>query len=253
MSLKQFYATESEIPEGLKEHYVLKGDKYELSVEGFNSLPGVLTKNTELIEKQKTDKAEIDRLTNDLANTKVEVGKLSGDIAKASANALPAGYVAVAKKDAEALDEFKKQNLNPTDVLAKLTEFDGLNEKVKGMELEKSITEFAAAEGITNIDALSRLVRDDKVTPFVKEVEKDGKKEKRGFLKVANGDKTEDKAYAEYRDSNWSAFASALEPKKEGRKAAAGIDPPPSGNPSDEDEASKAAQVGQARVAHNAF
>lgn len=251
MALKQFYATDADVPAELKEHYVLKGDKYELSVEGFNSLPGVLSKNTELIAKQKTDGDEISRLTNDLANTKIEVGKLSGDIAKASANALPAGYVAVAKKDAEALEEFKKENLNPTDVLTKLSELDGLNAKVKDFELDTAIKAFAEAEKIQNIDALSRLVKQDGVTPIVKEVEENGKKEKRGFLSVPNGDKTEEKSYKDVLETTWKPFAPALGVKEE-RKPGTGHDPAPTKD-TDDTEAAKAAAAGQARQTHSIF
>jgi hypothetical protein len=182
MALKQFYATEAEVPTELKDHYVLKDGKYELSVEGYDSVVGVTAKNTELINKQKTDKAEIDRLTNDLAASKIEIGKLSGDVAKAGANSLPTGYVAVAKKDADALEEFKKKNLKPEEVLTQLNELDGLKSKVSEFELETAIKSFAEAEKIDNVDALTRLIKQDGVTPMVKEIEENGKKVKRGFL-----------------------------------------------------------------------
>jgi hypothetical protein len=253
MALKQFYATEAEVPTELKDHYVLKDGKYELSVEGYDSVVGVTAKNTELINKQKTDKVEIDRLTNDLAASKIEIGKLSGDIAKAGANALPTGYVAVAKKDAEALEEFKKRNLKPEEVFTKLEEIDGLNNKVKEFELDTAIKSFADAEKIENVDALTRLIKQDGVTPLVKEVEENGKKVKRGYLAVTNGDKQEEKSYKDFKDAQWKPFASALDlttekPKSPGQ----GPGPKPAGAPTD-DEVAKAAQAGQARATRSAF
>jgi hypothetical protein len=251
MALKQFYATEADVPTELKEHYTEKDGRYILAVDGIENLPGLTSKNAELIAKQKSDKAEQERLTTDLAESKIEIGKLSGDIAKASANALPTGYVAVAKKDAEALEELRKQNLAPAEVLTKLNELDGLKAKVGEFELSTAITAFAEAEGIKNVDALSRLIKQDGVIPSVKEVDKDGKKEKRGFLTIP-GDKPEEKAYKEYLDSNWKAFASALD-VKEPKKPGAGPDPKPSGSPSDDDETAKAAVAGQGRAIHSAF
>lgn len=253
MALKPFYATEAEVPTELKDFYVSKNDRYELAVEGYESVVGVNSKNAELLGKQKTDKAEMDRLTNELAESKIEIGKLSGDVAKASANALPTGYVAIAKKDAEALDEFKKKNLKPEEVMTKLTELDGLNAKVQEFELDKAISEFAAAENISNVDALTRLIKQDSVKPIVKEIEKDGKKEKQGFLVVANGDKTEEKSYKDFKESVWKPFAPSLDVVEEKkRKPGQSFDPPPSAVPTD-DEAAKAAQAAQARTAHSAF
>lgn len=253
MALKQFYNSETDVPTELKDHYVLKDGKYELSVEGFDSVPAVFTKNKELIDKQKLDKTEMERLTTDLATSKIEIGKLSGDLAKAGANSLPAGYVAVAKKDAEALEEFKKKNLAPSEALSKLEELDTLNSKVRDMELEKSIVEFAEAENIHNVEALTRFIKQDGITPKVKEVEENGKKEKRGFFTVVNGDKTEERSYKDYRESNWKPIAAALDVEAEKKKKPGNSQDPPPAPKGDETEIAKAAQAGQARTVHNAF
>lgn len=249
--LKLFYQTETEIPEGVKDAYVSKNGRYELDV--LEDTHPVLVKNKELIRKQETDKGEIDRLTTDLANSKIEVGKLSGDLAKAGANSLPAGYVAVAKKDADALEVFKTKNLAPVDALSKLEELDTLNSKVKEMELEKSIVEFAAAENISNVEALTRFIKQDGITPTVKEIEENGKKEKRGFFTVVNGDKTEEKSYKDYRETNWKPIAAALDVEADKKKKPGNSQDPPPAPKGDEGELAKAAQAGQARTVHNAF
>lgn len=122
------------------------------------------------------------------------------------------------------------------------------------MELEKSINDFADAENIQNVGALARLVKQDGVTPFVKEVEEHGKKVQRGFLKVTSGDKEEEKSYKDVLDSQWKDFADALAVQKDKpKKISASPDPKAKGGPSDDDDEAKAAQSGQARVAHNAF
>lgn len=251
MALKQFFATEAEVPTELKDHYVEKDGRYVLAVEGIENIPGIANKNRELIDKQKTDKAEIDRLTNEVSEAKIEIGKVSGDLSKANANALPTGYVAVAKKDAEALDEFKKRNLKPEEVFTQLNELDGLRSKVSEHELETAIKQFAEAEKIDNVDALTRLIKQDGVMPLVKEVEENGKKVKKGFL-TTSGEKPEEKSYKDYKETNWKPFQSALETAEKKTPPGQGPGPKPAGAPTD-DEAAKAAQAQQARALRSAF
>lgn len=226
MALKQFYTDEAQIPTELKDAYVLKDGKYELQVEGFESITGVLAKNTELIGKQKTDDAEIKRQTAEVARLNGEIGKLAGDLSQSQSKAVPTGFVAVSKKDNELIAKLKEQNLKPEDVLTTLTETETLKKENADFKLNQSIIEFAKAENIQNVDALTRLIKQDNLTPQVKEVDENGTKVKKGFL-VTNAETPEEKPYAEYKDAQWGAFSSALDaqPKKPGN----GHDPPPSG------------------------
>lgn len=227
MPLKQFYTDEAQIPTELKSEYVLKDGRYELQVEGFESLSGIFTKNSELITKQKTDKADIDRSTAEIARLNGEIGKLSGDLSKAQSTAVPTGYVAVSKKDSEVIAALKDRNLKPEEVLTNLTDAENLRKENANFKLNQSIAEFAKAENISNIDALTRLIKQDGVTPQIKEVDENGKKVKKGFL-VSGGDAGEETTYADYKTANWNAFASALD-HAEQPKPGATRDPKPSG------------------------
>lgn len=252
MALKQFFSTEEEVPTELKEHYTAKDGRYVLTVDGIENLPGLTSKNAELIAKQKADKAEQDRLTNELAESKIEIGKLSGDIAKASANGIPTGYVAVPKKEAEALKAFSEKGLKVEEVATQLQELDTLKGKVSEIELDQAIKSFAEAEKIENVDALSGLIKSSGVKPLVKEIEENGKKEKRGFLTVTNGDKTEEKSYKDYLEANWKPFEAALKPTDKKRTVASGHDPKPAVGDDDEEQG-KAAAASQARATHSMF
>lgn len=253
MALKQFYTSETEIPTEFKDHYVLKDGKYELAVEGINSISGVLAKNTELLGNQKTDKAEIDRQTAEVARLNGEIGKLSGDLSKAQAGAVPNGYVAVSKKDKEVIDALVKQNLKPEDVLNDLKDLPALRAKVSESELEKSIAVFAEAEKVQNVKALTRLIKQDGVLPQVKEVEENGKKIQKGFLvKKLDDDKTEEKSYTDYKTANWGEFIHSLDQTAQPYQPGNAGDPPPFRAATDT-EADTKAQSAQASAVRRTF
>jgi len=251
MALKQFYATEAEVPTEQKAFYVLKDGKYELQVEGFESVTGVLAKNTELITKQKTDKAEIDRLTSETARMNGEIGKLAGDLSAAQSKAVPNGYVTVPKKEAELITRLKEKNLDPETVGKTLEEVETIRKENEGFKLEKSIGEFARAVEVQNVGALTRLIKQDGLTPKVVEVEEDGKKVKKGILVAKDGETETDHPYADYKTKHWGDFANALDAKSD-TKAGFNGGPTPTGPPSDI-EAEKAAQARQSASTLNIF
>jgi hypothetical protein len=262
MSLKTHYSNEAEIPAELKNFYVFKNGRFELQVEGFESVPNVLAHNSELTETIKKHTAKIsdleakatqvNSLTQDLANKNAEISRLSTDLTKAQSTTLPAGYVAIAKKEADILQKIKEKNVEVDKLSEILTNFETVQKENANFKLEKSIVEFAATEKVQNVKALTRLIIQDGVMPVIKEVEENGAKVSKGFLvKTLADNQTEEKTYEDYKKVNWSEFLPALEQQQQ-RQNGNTIDPPPFSAPTDA-EAAKVAQQAQAWVTHNGF
>lgn len=261
MSLKQFYTSETEVPTELKSYYTEKNGRFELQVEGFESVPAVFSKNQELITRQQTDSTKIQELTakatqvnsltQELANKNSEISKLSNDVTKAQSNTVPTGYVAVQKKDVEIIEKIKEQNLDVNKVAEVINEIETVKKENADYKLEKSILDFAKAENISNVGALTRFIKEDGVKPIVKEVEENGKKVNRGFLVKIVDEKEVESPYQDYKTANWSAVSKALD---EGNQPIRGMghDPKVSGfNP--DDEGAKKAQQSQAQTTHSFF
>jgi hypothetical protein len=262
MSLKQYYSSEAEIPTELKSYYAERNGKYELQVDGFESVTAVFSKNTELIERQKKDAdkiteleakaTEVNTLTRSLADKNTEISRLSNDLTKAQGAQLPSGYVAVQKKEAEIIDKMKAQNLELGKVAETLSEFEAVRTENNNFKLEKSIAEFAEAEKVQNVKALTKLIKQDGVIPLIKEVDENGQKVKKGFLVKQNGEETDEKPYKDYKESNWAEFSHSLDQTAQPPRIGSTLDPTPFGAPTDT-EAAKIAQNGQRAATHSAF
>jgi hypothetical protein len=261
MSLKQYYTSETEIPTELKNFYAGKNGRFEIQIEGFESVPAVFDKNTELINRQTKDASKIQELeakagqvntlTQQLADKNSELSRLSSENLSLQSKAVPTGYAAVAKKDAELLEKLKKQNLDVEKLGETLAEVETVKAENAEFKLEKAIAAFAETEKVGGVKALTRLIKQDGVQPLIKEEGEGDKKVKKGYLvKTIDGNPVET-SYADYKSTNWSEFASALDGGVKAPKGN-GYDPKPQGFVNDTD-AEKAAQSGQARAIHNNF
>lgn len=100
MTLKKVYDKQEDAPEGVRDHYTLKDGKYHLSVEGIDSLSGLVEKRDELLGKVTGHAAEI--RTKD-----ARIAKLEGDLETAKGTSLPTGHVAVRAEDAQLLETYR--------------------------------------------------------------------------------------------------------------------------------------------------
>lgn len=262
MPLKTHYSNETEIPTELKTFYAERNGRYELQVEGFESVSSVLAKNQELIGRQTKDAekigeltakaTQVNSLTQDLANKNAEISRLSNDLTTAQSTQLPSGYVAVAKKDADILKTLKDKNFEVEKVAEVITNFEAVKTENDTFKLEKSIAEFAEVEKVQNVKALTRLIKQDGVLPMIKEVDENGNKVRKGFLTQTVDEKPIETLYGDYKTANWSEFSSALDQTSNQPPNGNGNDPKPFAAPTDEKTAEVALQS-QAWSTHNAF
>ena len=238
MSLQQTFTSKEQIPTEFQAHYAERNGKYELQVDGFESITAVFSKNQELIERQSKDKdklqdlessvTQVNSLTVELANKNAEISRLSAELTKTQSTQVPTGYVAVQKKDKELIDKLNNAGLKPEDVAANLAEADTLKKENAEFKLIQSVRTFAEIEKVSNVDALTRLIKQDGVTPSVKEVEENGKKVKRGFLaKQSESGEMVETLYSDYKNENWSAFSTALDAGGQPKTKGNGFDPKP--------------------------
>lgn len=105
MSLKQFYTEESQIPAELKDYYRKSGERYEIQIDGVNSISAVLDKNTELLK----EKADWKRERDDAVSAKTDA-ELERDNYKNNPK-LPKGQRLVSIEDFEIVEAAKTEGL----------------------------------------------------------------------------------------------------------------------------------------------
>lgn len=248
MALKT-YTQESEVPTELKSYYVQKDGKWEPQVEGIDSVSSIAAKNRELLGKNKEQETAINQLTADKAQLTNDLGARTTELSQAQSQRIPTGNVAVPKKDADLIAKLKEQDLTPETVLSTLNEVEGIRKENAEFKLSNSIAEFAEVEKIANVKALGRLIKQDGVTPTIKEVEENGTKVKRGFLVAKEGEQEKEHPYSDYKTANWGDFVSALDAEAAPRKSGTPKDPDPKGptTPTEKLEMERVAQAATGR------
>jgi hypothetical protein len=188
------YATQTDIPEALREHYSKREDgKWHADIPGDH--PAV-KHNAKLLSEKQSAEAKVTQLESDLESAK--------------ASSLPRGHVAVAKADAQLLEEVKAIG-TPADITAKLAEHKTLKEESTKRAREDSLRLVAKELGYDNVDAFIRLP-----LPEFEIREKDGKKTV--VAKVKEGDSIVEKPATEFIESSpdISPFLSALKTQPSG-------------------------------------
>jgi len=128
MPLKRSYQSEADIPTEQKGFYVQKGDRWELQVEGVDSLDGLLSKRSELLTKVANHDTQI-------AAKDTRIAELEGQLANAST--VPRGQEAVPKADAELARAVKAAGIADAAAFATLKTEHG-DYKSKAEEAEKA-------------------------------------------------------------------------------------------------------------------
>lgn len=200
----KLYDKLDDVPEALREHYKLIDGKY---VPEISEDHPVKVNNVKLLNEKGA--AETKAATLESANA-----GLKADVESAKASGLPRGHVAVAKADAELLNEVKALG-SVNDLKTKLTEHQTMTDdlaKRKRQDVLKSV----AKELGYNDEVFARLSD----LPDFDIREKDGKKLIIALIK--DGDKVVEKAGQEFIESTYAPFMPAL-------KAETGVEVPGSG------------------------
>lgn len=167
----KIYDKREDVPETLLEHYNKRGDgKFEPSVEGINSIGGLLAKRDELLDKVK----EIPQL-------KTRVSELEGQ------EVLTAGKVAVDKTEFDTLkteNESYKSLGNLDEIKPKVEGYDALKTETETARKRETLTKAFAAAGITNLSAAFNLKQSDSLN-----IESETKDGKEVFYAVTTDDK----------------------------------------------------------------
>lgn len=166
--LKNYYASEEEIPEGLKSAYIAKNGRYELDILD-TTHPAIVAKN-EIETKYSTVKSENQENLNKLA-------RLEG-------NSLPQGKVAV-DPEIETLGNAAKQcDLSADQIPALKTKSDDLESKIESIKSEAVTAKAVAAIGL-NPNKFLKLKGERNLSIETVADEKDGEK----FFVVSKDDK----------------------------------------------------------------
>lgn len=175
----KIYNTLDEVPEALREHYKKSDGRY---IPDLSDDHPVLTHNKTLLTEKSTATAR--------------VKELEADIAAAADKSLPRGHVAVAKADAELLNEVKA--LGPVaDIKVKLTEHETLKADATKRQREDKLVLVAKELGYDNVEAFKRLPG---LPDFDIRDGKDGKKTVIALVK--DGDKTTEKDALEFLEAS---------------------------------------------------
>jgi hypothetical protein len=185
------YSNQTDVPEALREHYSKREDgKWHADIP--NDHPAIKHNAKLLNEKKEAD----DKAT-----------QLQSDLDSAKSSGLPRGHVAVAKADAELLNEVKA--LGPiAEVKTKLTEHESLKAEVAKAQRVENQRKVAAALGY-NEAAFLQLAN----LPDMEIREKDGKKSVVALVK--DGDKVVEKVATEYVEATYAPLLPALKAKGE--------------------------------------
>lgn len=172
------YKTLDEVPEALREHYRKQDGVY---VPVLDEDHPVLAHNRTLLSEKSAATAK--------------VKELEADIEEAKKTSLPRGHVAVAKADADLLNNYK--SLGTVDeVKAKVTEHGTLKESEAKRQREDQLVNVAKALGYDNVEAFKRL-------PNLPEFEIRGEGDKQKVVaKVTEGDKVIEKDAKPYLESH---------------------------------------------------
>jgi len=186
----KIYPKLDDVPEALREHYKLEGGQY---VPQLSDDHPVLVHNKTLVSEKSAATAK--------------VKELEADIEEAKKTSVPRGHVAVAKADAELLNEVKA--LGPiAEVKTKLTEHESLKAEVAKAQRTENQRKVAAALGY-NEAAFLQLAN----LPDMEIREKDGKKSVVALVK--DGDKVVEKVATEYVEATYAPLLPALKAKGE--------------------------------------
>lgn len=137
MPLKRSYASEADVPTEQKPLYAQKGDRWELQVEGIDSLDSLLSKRAELLTK-------VSGHATELAAKDSEISRLQQQVD--NANTLPRGHVAVPKADADLLPRYKELG-TPEELTTLKTEHGDYKQKAEAAETAQHAAEVAAGMG----------------------------------------------------------------------------------------------------------
>jgi len=181
--LKQTYDTQESIPENLHGAYIQSGGKWTL-----DELPGdhpVVAKRDELLRENTSQKGQITRLTNE--KTALE------------ASVIPSGHVATPKADADFIEKVKPLGTS-AEIETKVREHTELKSKQESREKADALGQIAAGNGYDpeKIAALE----DRFPAPLFREVEVDGKKQRRAYFKTRDGDKEVERSFIEYLEND---------------------------------------------------
>lgn len=196
--LKQSYDSQDAIPENLRGAYVLSDGKWVL-----DSLPAdhpIVSKRDELLRENSTQKGTITRLNN-------EKTALEG-------NVLPAGHVAVPSADAQYAEKLKPLG-TAAEIESKLQAHDELKSKLESREKSDALRTIALESGY-DPDKIAAL-EDRFPVPSFKEVEVDGKKQRRPIFKTLIDGKEVERTFIEHLESD-----PKLKPLQDSLKAAQG-------------------------------
>lgn len=220
--LKSKYSTLNDIPEGDRQHYTLQDGTYILQLDSDHP---VLAKNGQLLGQHATDKAELQRLNNELASTQSELSKAQ------AVSGIPRGHVAIPNARAATLDTFEaigtpdevKAKLKeietfaslgkkPEEIVAALQEHATLKASVAAFEKQKHFAEVAGLLGYPAVDVFSTLPGVDEVEFEIKSVTKDGKVMKEVEAKFKEDGKDVVKTASDFVPERWPNHMPALRP-----------------------------------------
>lgn len=194
------YNSLDEVPEALREHYVMKGGRVVPEVSQDHPL---VVNNVTL----KTEKAEAER-QRDEANRK----KGEAETALASANVLPRGHKAVPNADAELLEAVKANGLTTADDIKRAAESVTT---LRTREKQDALREEAKKHGYDPEKVVA--LEDRFPEPLYRDVTENGKTERRAYFKVKDGEREVERTFLEHLSSD-----SKLKPLGDSLKASGG-------------------------------
>ena len=148
------------------------------------------------------------QLFRDNYTLREEKRKLSGKITELEGRVPADGSVVLSGDDAKAWNSIKELNLSPDEIKAKLQSSSDTERELAGLKRTELMRQVADTEGY-KATVLSGILPADAAVE-VKDLEKDGQKKKRAFIKIKENGADRELLLSEYLEANKADYLPAL-------------------------------------------